>query len=171
MWPSCTKPKKNRESPTLAKPSLGNTNFSRTKFGQHHILVLQVGGRFGLEVVRVGPKGGPRMVGPQTQKHEVRRVGPERWGFSHVGSLRLGPEGRGGPKYRAFFPLQQLFFSFFPLLGVFSWNFGGFFLKAGTLKCARLEFSCCRVKPRQPQSRPNGAAKNLAKLGFGQSWS
>ena len=27
------------------------------------------------------------------------------------------------------------------------------FLKAGTLKCARLEFSGCRVKPRRPRSR------------------
>ena len=38
-------------------------------------------------------------------------------------------------------------FVHFPLLGVFSWNFGGV-LDAGALKCAGLEFSGCRVKPR-----------------------
>ena len=60
------------------------------------------------------------------------------------------------PKLRVFFfdpspaPIFRFFFS---SLGVFSWNFGGVW-SAGTLKCARLEFSGCRVKPRRP--RPLG---------------
>ena len=63
----------------------------------------------------------------------------------------LGPEGGrrvGGPKFRAFFfPFRHMFHSFF-----LSWvSFRGIlvFSKAGTLKCAHLEFSGCRVKPRR----------------------
>ena len=44
-------------------------------------------------------------------------------------------------------------------LGVFSWNFGGVG-SAGALKCARLEFSGCRVKPR-PFSLSLLGAENL----------
>ena len=55
---------------------------------------------------------------------------------------------RKGPKFRAFFSLsRRKIRSFLPSLGVFWWNFGGV-LSVGALKCARLEFSGCRVKPR-----------------------
>ena len=54
------------------------------------------------------------------------------------------------PKFRSFFSLsRRKIRSFLPSLGVFSLNFGGV-LKTKTLKCARLEFSGCRVKPRRP---------------------
>ena len=54
-----------------------------------------------------------------------------------------GPEGWEAQNF-AFFSLLPPQFSFFPpSLGVFSLNF------AGALKCGRLEFSGCRVKPRK----------------------
>ena len=58
----------------------------------------------------------------------------EGWGLGPR-PQRVGP-GRAGPQFRFFFPLSRHnFLSFFPLLGVFSWNSG-----ALALKCARLEF-------------------------------
>ena len=53
-----------------------------------------------------------------------------------------------GTKFRAFFSISRPHFVLFSLSGVFSWNLV-VCLKAGTLKCARLEFSGCRVKPRR----------------------
>ena len=55
-----------------------------------------------------------------------RRVGPEGW----------GPKG-GRPKISLFFfPLfHHNFLSFFPLLGVFSWNVGGVFGGRGPEMC------------------------------------
>ena len=83
---------------------------------------------------------GPRWVGP-------RRVGPRR----------VGPRRVGGPKISLFFfPLPPPFRSFCVSLGVFSWKIGGVLKRRG-LKCARLEFSGCRVKPgglRVPCPRP-----------------
>ena len=87
--------------------------------------------------------------------------GPERWGARRVGGPEgWGPEGWGpegwGPKIsRFFFPFPPPFRSFCVSLGVFSWNFGGVW-SAGALKCARLEFSGCRV--RAPAARSVGAA-------------
>ena len=80
------------------------------------------------------------------------------------GPRRVGPRRVRGPKFRAFFPLPPPFRSFCVSLGVFSWNFGGL-LKAGTLKCARLEFSGCRVNPRRPQSRRGLWGLGFAKFG------
>ena len=72
-------------------------------------------------VVWVGVPKGEGLEGERTPE-------PETW----------APKG-GEPKFfGAFFPLSSHnVHSFFPLLGVFSWNFGGV-LKTGTLKCARL---------------------------------
>ena len=58
------------------------------------------------------------------------------------------------PKFRAFFPLPPPFSLFFSLSGGSSRGILVVFLKAGTLKCARLEFSGCRVKPRRPKGHP-----------------
>ena len=71
--------------------------------------------------------------------------GPEGW----------GPEGWGAQNFALFFPLPPPFRSFCVYPGVCSWNFGGVG-SAGTLKCARLEFSGCRV--RAPAARSGGAA-------------
>ena len=77
----------------------------------------------------------PQRVCGQTQ----RKVGPRR----------VGPRRVGNPKFRAFFPFPATVFILFSLsCWSFSWNFGGVW-SAGTLKCARLEFSGCCVKPRQ----------------------
>ena len=54
--------------------------------------------------------------------------------------------------FALFFSLSHRISFFLLSLEVFSLNFGGV-LKAGALKCARLEFSGCRVKPRRPRSR------------------
>ena len=63
----------------------------------------------------------------------------------------MGARRVGGPKFRAFFSLsRRKIRSFLPSLGVLSWNFGGVCC-AGALKCAHLEFSGCRVKPRRPR--------------------
>ena len=59
-------------------------------------------------------------------------VGPRRVGLRRVGPCRVDPKGWGGPKFRAFFSLSHHnVHSFFTLLGVFTWNFGGVFLAPG----------------------------------------
>ena len=78
-----------------------------------------------------GPEGGP----------EPRKSGGPKGG---------GPEGWGARNFALFFPSPATkFVLFFPLLVVLSWNFGGV-QSAGTLKCARLEFSGCRVRAPAP---------------------
>ena len=68
---------------------------------------------------------------------------PLRW-TTCPGTPSAGPPSAGPPKIsRFFFPLPLPFSLFFSLSGVFSWKFGGVW-SAGTLKCARLEFSGCR---------------------------
>ena len=69
-----------------------------------------------------------------------------------VQDFRASPRDRpspGRPKFRSFFALShRKFHSLFSL-----WEFSRGILvglKTGTLKCARLEFSGCRVKPRKP---------------------
>ena len=76
-----------------------------------------------------------------------------------VRSSKGGGGRTGGARNFALFVLsRRKFLSFFPLLGVLSWNFGGV-SSAADLKCVRLEFSGCRVKP------PSGLAKvELAKV-------
>ena len=95
------------------------------------------------------PKGGPKKV------EEPRRVEPRRVEPRRVEPRRVEPRRVGGPKFRAFFSLlRHNFLSSFSLLG----SFRGIlvvFEAAGALKCARLEFSGCRV--RAPAARSGGA--------------
>ena len=111
----------------------------------------------------------------------VRSEGASKGGFKRLPYLRRpsphppdpppNPPSAEPPSTEP--PKISLFFFFFPLLGVFSWNFGGV-LKRRALKCPRLEFSGCRVKPRRLQSRsrprPSGppfGPHPLNHLGFG----
>ena len=65
-------------------------------------------------------------------------LGPLRWRTPPPILLRRRAPSPGPPKISRFFFLsRRKFHSFFSLWGVFSLIFGGF-LKAGTLKCARL---------------------------------
>ena len=58
-----------------------------------------------------------------------RGGGPEGWGPEGVGA-----EGWGAQNFAFFFSLShRKFHSFFPLWGVFSWNFGGVFEKCACL--------------------------------------
>ena len=83
-----------------------------------------------------GPKGG----------------GPKGGGPKGGGPKGGGPKG-GGPEISRFFSFSRPHVRSFCLsLWVSSRGFLVVFLKARTLKCARLEFSGCRVKPRRPQS-------------------
>ena len=101
------------------------------------------------------PKGDSKELGPRGGAQ--KGGGPEGCGPKPRKSL--GPKV-GAPKFRVLFPLPTPFSLFFSLSGVFSWTLA-VFLKAGTLKFARLEFSGCRVKPRAcgPESgqRPDWA--------------
>ena len=73
-----------------------------------------------------------------------------------------------GPKFLLFFFLFPPHDSSFLFsLGVFSWNVGGVFEAPGKLKCARLEFSGCRVKPRRPRRSWGRAVLGRAVLGKG----
>ena len=90
----------------------------------------------------MGPsKGGPQKGGGPN----LEKVGPRRVELRRV----------GGPKFRAFFPSSATIFFLLSL----SWGpFVEFWwcLKRRGLKCARLEFSGCRV--RAPAARSGGAA-------------
>ena len=104
-----------RAIPTLAKrslTSLAERSLASTKFGQCQVwpdFVSKVGrGR------RVGRSGS----------------GPVWEGVGLGGD----PEGWRSPTLRAFFPLPPQL-SFFLLLGVFSWNFGGVFEGRGPQMC------------------------------------
>ena len=112
-------------------------------FGQFRLwpsstLANSVSANFGM-LNSVGPSKGPRRVEAQTQK----KLGPEGW----------GPE-RWGKNFALFFSLspQNSFFSSLSggLLVEFWWC-----LKRRALKCARWEFSGCRV--RAPVARSGGA--------------
>ena len=103
-----------------------------------------------------GPKG--RGGGVKTQKQsgpEVwggRRAGPRRVRPRRVGP-RVGPRRVGSPKFRAFFQSPATFSLFLSLSGGSSRGFLVVFGSAGAVKCARLKFSGCCVKPRWPRSR------------------
>ena len=76
----------------------------------------------------------------------VVRVGGVVYGLNHLAPDR--PPSARPPKISRFFPSPATnFVLFFSSLCVFSLIFGGVW-KCGTLKCARLEFSGCCVKPR-----------------------
>ena len=95
------------------------------------------------------PNSGTPKVGPQRVGSRRVAFGTQKNGAPHCGA----PKG-GGAKISRFFPFPAtiFFLSFFSLFGVLPWNFGGV-RSAGALKCSRLEFSVCRVKPRRPRSR------------------
>ena len=94
-------------------------------------------------------------------------VCPRFWcslGPPSPGPLLPGNPSAGPPKFRSF-PLPPQF----PSLGGHVRGNLVVFLKAGTLKCARLEFSCCRVKPRQTTKTLILAKNGLAKIGRAQN--
>ena len=65
------------------------------------------------------------------------------------GPLLPGPPSPEPPKISRFFSLSRHnFHSFFPLLGVFSWNFGGVLKHQDPEKCT-FGLSGCRVRPRR----------------------
>ena len=78
---------------------------------------------------------------------------PEKIGPRRVGPRRVGPRRVGGPKFRVFIPSPTTSFALFLSHCVSSRGFLVVFGSAGAVKCARLEFSGCCVKPRRPRSR------------------
>ena len=127
----------------MAKPSLASTKFGQTKFGHYQVwsdFVVKVGGGGG----EGGEEGWFQRSG-LTPGGVAVRVGPRSGG---EGARRVVSRRVGGPKFRVFSPLPPQFSFVLPSFGVFSWNLGSV-LRAGTLKCARLEFWGCRVKPRR----------------------
>ena len=123
--------------------------------------------RGGWELQWCGPEGWRRVV-PEGGTQTKKKWGPERVGRRKVG----GPEGVGGPNLerveprkggapkggrpkisRFFFPFPATVFALFVSLWGSSRGILVVFGSAGAVKCARLEFSGCRVKPRRPQSR------------------
>ena len=96
------------------------------------------------------------VMAPKGEAQTQKKSGPEGWGPEGWGP-EGGPEGWGpegwGPKISRFFPSPATNFALFCLsLCVLSWFFGGVG-SAGAVKCARLEFSGCRVKPGGPDCR------------------
>ena len=154
LWPTPTLAKPPNPTPTLAKLRLANTNFGQTKFGQHHILVFEVGwagsgGRWsgsgprkgewirrGNAPAKVGnPKGGGPKVGPRSVEAS-KGGGPEGWGRKPGKSEGL--EGWGAQHFALFSFSRHNFLSFFPLLGS-SRGILVVFVAPGPLKCARLD--------------------------------
>ena len=145
-WPTLAKP-------TLAKPTLASF-FGQTDFGQNEFDLLCVV-LCCVVLCCVVLCCVVLCVWRGYLFHGIR-VGFHVWVLvSRFGLDRPSP---GPPfpwtaqKFALFFPLPPQF-SFFPslsggLLVEFWWC-----LKTRTLKCARLEFAGCRVKPRRPRSR------------------
>ena len=106
-----------------------------------------------------GPSPGPPSPGPPSPGPPPDSPPPDR------------------PKFRAFFSISRHnVLSFFPLLGVFTWNFGGVFEGRGPQMCT-FGLSGCRVKhQRGPDlDRPHPLTdlekqKDGVGNGFGQSW-
>ena len=84
--------------------------------------------------------------------------GSEGWGLEGWGPEGWGPEGWGAQNFALFFSVSLPIFAFFFSLWRSSRGFLVVFVKTGAVKCSRLEFSGCRVKPwrfkPQPE-RPN----------------
>ena len=178
-----------RSRPHLAKPDFHPylAVFGQTEYGQYHIwpnLTGRIwptlfdriwpdriwpfffwlgGGRVGW----CGPKGwGPKGWGPEVVGGP--KVGA-RWGGGRSGwgpnPEKVGPRRVEGPKFRAFFSLSRPKFLLSSLSGG---SFRGIlvvFLKAGALKCARLEFSGCCVKP---PVAPHNLRQNTKNKNYGQ---
>ena len=101
------------------------------------------------------PKGGAPKGG--AQKGGAQKGGAQKGGAQKGGAQKGGAQKGGGPKIsRFFFPFPPPFRCFCVSLEVFSWKGGGVFEAPGALKCARLEFSGCRV--RAPAALSGGAA-------------
>ena len=115
----------------------------------------------------VGRKGGEGWcLKGDPNKEEVgapKGWGAERWGAPKGGGPEPGkggaPKGRG-PRRVGRPKISRFFFPFPATVSLFLCLSGGLlvgilvvFGSAGAVKCARLEFSGCRVKPRRPQSR------------------
>ena len=79
--------------------------------------------------------------------------GPEEWGLRRVGAPKGGGQKGGEAQNFALFSLSRSIFALFVSLWVSSRGFLVVSGSAGAVKCVRLEFSGCRVKPRRPQSR------------------
>ena len=110
---------------------------------------------------RGGPKGGARrnVRGPRGGVG-VRRVGARRVGHRSVGARR-----RWAQNFALFFHSPATIF----FLSSLSWGSSRgnlVFWSAGTLKCAHLEFSGCRVKPRRPQRAKMGSGEGKKNAKF-----
>ena len=81
-------------------------------------------------------------------------AGPKGWGPNpeQIGSRRVGNRRVGSPKFRVFSLSHPHFPSFCLLV-----EFLVLFEASGALKCARLEFFGCCMKPRWPRSRRGSA--------------
>ena len=114
-----------------------------------------------------GGPGGGRSGGGAPKGGALKGVAPK--GGTPKGGT---PKGRG-PKFRVFFfPPATIFFLSFLSSG----SFRGIlvvFLKRGALKCVRLEFSGCRVKPQEKKERnfgrSGGGAVRRRVSGWGRS--
>ena len=109
-----------------------------------------------------GPEGsGAQRGGAQTWK----KLGPQGLGSQGRGPEGWGPEGWGpegwAQHFALFFPLPLPFPLFFSVSGGLLVEFW-WCLKAGTLKCARMQFSHCREKPGQKR-RKEKSHKNQKK--------
>ena len=109
------------------------------------------------------------ILGSRPSKSEIF-VGPAEGGAPDC----WAPRRVGGSKISRFFvPLPPQFSFFLPLLGVVSLNFG--VNEGRDLKCARLEFSGCRVKPGRPKKTRHEqqiVPKNspIGQVFWGQGW-
>ena len=112
------------------------------------------------------PPPGASLEGPRVSGSlfwtEARRD-PFEPAPGRVKPRRVGPRRVGGPKFRAFFPSPAPMF----ILSSLSWgSYRGIlvvFEARRSLKCERLEFSGCRVKPRRPRKwgRERKKARNF----------
>ena len=126
----------------LGAPRAGGEKAGGPKgWGREGLGARRVGGPKGWGPEGLGARrvGGPKGWGPEGWGGP-KGGGPEGWGARRVG----GPKG-GGPEISVFFPLPPQN-AFFLLSGGSSRGILVVFVKAGTLKCARLEFSGCRTK-------------------------
>ena len=136
---------------SLAKCSIGQIRFGQMRpnkdgqirFGQMRSRPCQGGGS--------SNGGGRKGGGPTQEKVGARMVGARTLGARTVEARRVGAQN-----FALFFPSPATIVFLFSLS---CWSFRGIlvvFEAPGTLKCARLEFSGCRVKPRRPRSRLGG---------------
>ena len=98
------------------------------------------------------------------QTGQKKREALEWW--AKGGPASWGPEGWGGPKFRFFVPPPAAkFVLFFPLLGVLSWNFGGFLKCRGPEMCT---FGVLGLSCASPKNENCGGEEKKAR-NFGRS--